>query len=193
MILVVTYNLYIGKKIHIYCVKYWSTYVIYLTPFFSPFPFRFHESPSGENTLLKTGRNATEPYFHTIDSALDIHQGRYYCRIENVMGINECSAFLIIRNSASKTISALGLLPLALALNVLAASFVMWWYSIYEPPWWYMKIYIKYIVDLQLVLGLFDPWAEIHSILWGDISYMKKLCIDTSQSQLRCPSQQFLP
>jgi len=86
----------------------------------------FHESPSGENTLLKTGRNATEPYFHTIDSALDIHQGRYYCRIENVMGINECSAFLIIRNSASKTISALGLLPLALGLNLFAASFVMW-------------------------------------------------------------------
>ena len=174
---------------YIYCVKYWSTYLIYLTRIFSPFPFRFHESPSGENTLLKTGRNATEPYFHTIDSALDIHQGRYYCRIENVMGINECSAFLIIRNSASKTISALGLLPLALGLNLFAASFVMWWYSIYEPPWWYMKIYIKYIVDFQLP----SPWAEIHSILWGDISYMKKLCIDTSQSQLRYPSQQFLP
>ena len=96
---------------------------IYLTRIFPPFSFRFHESPSGENVLLKTGRNATEPYFHTIDSALDIHQGRYYCRIENVMGINECSAFLIIRNSASKTISALG--PLALGLNILASLVVI--------------------------------------------------------------------
>jgi len=60
----------------------------------------YHESPLGESKLLKTGRNATEPYMHTIDSAFDQHQGRYYCRIENVMGINECSAFLIIRNSA---------------------------------------------------------------------------------------------
>ena len=74
----------------------------------------FHESPSGESRLLKTGRNATEPYIHNIESAFDHHQGRYYCRIENVMGINECSAFLIIRNSASKKsqqqISALFLL-----------------------------------------------------------------------------------
>ena len=92
----------------------------YLTRIFHPSSFRFHETPSGENTLLKTGRNATEPYFHTINEALDIHQGRYYCRIENVMGINECSAFLIIRNSASKTISALGPI-LALGLNLLVS------------------------------------------------------------------------
>ena len=35
----------------------------------------YHESPSGESKLLKTGRNATEPYMHTIDSAFDQHQG----------------------------------------------------------------------------------------------------------------------
>ena len=63
----------------------------------------YHEGPSGESRLLKTGRNATEPYIHTINSAYDHHQGRYYCRIQNVMGINECSAYLIIRNSAVKT------------------------------------------------------------------------------------------
>jgi len=60
----------------------------------------YHETPGGEKRLLKTGRNATEPYMHTIIGAGDQHQGRYYCIINNVMGENECSAFLIIRNSA---------------------------------------------------------------------------------------------
>merc|ERR1719189_3352928 len=66
----------------------------------------YHETPNGVKRLLKTGRNATEPYMHTIYSAGDQHQGRYLCIINNVMGENECSAFLIIRNSASKSIEA---------------------------------------------------------------------------------------
>ena len=181
------------------------SFYIYLTRIFHPFYFRFHESPSGENTLLKTGRNATEPYFHTINEALDIHQGRYYCRIENVMGINECSAFLIIRNSASKTISALGPI-LALGLNLLVS--LVWWYSVYmNNPMIIRWNSASKTLTFPVSPWAFGPWAigpwaygpraEIHSIPCGDISYMKKLCciknIRHSQTQLRCPSQQFLP
>ena len=58
----------------------------------------YHESESGEKRLLKTGRNATEPYVHVIDGVLAQDFGRYYCVIKNVVGQSECSAFLAIKN-----------------------------------------------------------------------------------------------
>jgi len=61
----------------------------------------YHDAPNGDKRLLKTARNASEPYVHTIIRAGDHHQGRYYCIINNVMGENECSAFLIIRNASN--------------------------------------------------------------------------------------------
>ena len=76
----------------------------------------YHETPQGERRLLKTGRNATEPYVHTILSADDRHQGRYYCIINNVMGQNECSAFLIIRNSSPKITTSFSVLNLLLII-----------------------------------------------------------------------------
>ena len=61
----------------------------------------YHDAPNGDKRLLKTARNASEPYVHTIIRAGDHHQGRYYCIINNVMGENECSAFLILRNASN--------------------------------------------------------------------------------------------
>ncbi len=58
----------------------------------------FHEDISGNRRLLKTGRNATEPYVHTIYEVYEKHHGRYLCIIGNVMGENECSAYLVVRN-----------------------------------------------------------------------------------------------
>ena len=62
----------------------------------------YHESESGVKRLLKTGRNATEPYTHTIDAVLEEDFGRYYCVIKNVVGKTECSAFLAIKSSAAR-------------------------------------------------------------------------------------------
>ena len=62
----------------------------------------YHESESGVKRLLKTGRNATEPYVHTIDAVLEEDFGRYYCVIKNVVGKSECSAFLAIKSSAAR-------------------------------------------------------------------------------------------
>jgi len=68
----------------------------------------YHESAeTGVKRLLKTGRNATEPYVHVINTVLQQDFGRYYCVIKNVVGKSECSAFLAIKNTASLTAAAL--------------------------------------------------------------------------------------
>ena len=80
----------------------------------------YHENLSGEKRLIQTARNSTEPYMYTINRASDLHRGRYFCIINNVMGQNECSAHLVLQNSGQKPkfkisvfiMSALGLLLL---------------------------------------------------------------------------------
>ena len=80
----------------------------------------YHENLSGEKRLIQTARNSTEPYMYTINRASDLHRGRYFCIINNVMGQNECSAHLVLQNSGQKSkfkisvfiISILGLLLL---------------------------------------------------------------------------------
>lgn len=81
----------------------------------------YHENLSGEKRLIQTARNSTEPYMYTINQATDLHRGRYFCIINNVMGQNECSAHLVLQNSGPPPpkfqvsvfiISALGLLLL---------------------------------------------------------------------------------
>ena len=80
----------------------------------------YHESESGEKRLIKTGRNATEPYMHVIEEVLEEDFGRYYCVIKNVVGKSECSAYLAIKNSSNPS-------------SILAAStllFSLWCYVV---------------------------------------------------------------
>lgn len=82
----------------------------------------YHEPDYGEKRLLKTGRNANDPYMHTIDKVLTNkimsfvwspvnarswhlqvmhhHFGRYVCVIANVVGESQCSAYLMMRDGA---------------------------------------------------------------------------------------------
>ena len=61
----------------------------------------FHESRGGQKRLIKTGRNASEPYVHEIGEVFEEDFGRYFCVIANVLGESECSAYLSLKNSAS--------------------------------------------------------------------------------------------
>ena len=37
----------------------------------------YHEPPNREKILIKTARNTSDPYIHTIDNAYEEHHGRY--------------------------------------------------------------------------------------------------------------------
>jgi len=82
----------------------------------------YHESESGVKRLLKTGRNATEPYVHTIDRVLEEDFGRYYCVIKNVVGKSECSANLMVKSGSEKQLKSSFAL---LATIVLTYSYIL--------------------------------------------------------------------
>ena len=104
----------------------------------------YHENLSGEKRLIQTARNSTEPYMYTINRASDLHRGRYFCIINNVMGQNECSAHLVLQNSGQKPkfkisvfiMSVLGLILLCYWKMVLHIStkprllFLVKWHSV---------------------------------------------------------------
>ncbi|XP_040580174.1 uncharacterized protein [Lepeophtheirus salmonis] len=61
----------------------------------------YHEV-NGQRRLLKTGKNSSEPYSHTIHSVLKRDLGRYHCVIANIRGKNECSASLSLNSQGNK-------------------------------------------------------------------------------------------
>ncbi len=78
----------------------------------------YHEDIYGEKRLLKTSKNANDPYLHTIYGLKDTDLGRYVCIIENVVGKTECAAYV---NVVSKSATAKPLLMVMLSLIAVAA------------------------------------------------------------------------
>ena len=65
----------------------------------------YHEDLLGEQRLIKTAKSTNDPYIHIIESVMDSDLGRYYCVIANVVGENQCTAYLSMKSGADATIS----------------------------------------------------------------------------------------